>query len=428
MPYTSTPSAFTWENLADSWASLFSDWVGNYKLVEKVELALSRAFTLDDPITGVIGSEFVIAGIEFVDITDRVQGVSIQRGKNRDLDRFNAGTLTVNMKNFDRAFDPLYDLSPFAGNIVPRRDVRVTIDGAPVYLGKVEDWNLDFQPAGVSYASLTASDALSFLALQELTPGTAIVESSGDRVTTVLSQPSVDWPLGLRDIDTGASTLGADTFEGNVLQYLQKVELSEQGLLFIGKDGKLIFRDRLATPAIDNVTVFDAAGTGIPFLNVTVDYGTELLYNQITATSEAGTAIANDALSQTRYGIIAQSFDTLLDGASQLQDYADFIANRYSEPELRFSSIQINFRALTTGQAIEVLSLDMGDVVQVNFTPSNVGSPVSRYGLVIGISHEITVDEHYVTLSLGSLQTSLFVIGDAEFGSIGVDAPGVLGF
>jgi len=26
------------------------------------------------------------------------------------------------------------------------------------------------------------------------------------------------------------------------------------------------------------------------------------------------------------------------------------------------------------------------------------------------------------------LQTSLFVIGDAEFGTIGVDAPGVLGF
>jgi hypothetical protein len=26
------------------------------------------------------------------------------------------------------------------------------------------------------------------------------------------------------------------------------------------------------------------------------------------------------------------------------------------------------------------------------------------------------------------LQTSLFVIGDSEFGTIGVDAPGVLGF
>jgi len=29
---------------------------------------------------------------------------------------------------------------------------------------------------------------------------------------------------------------------------------------------------------------------------------------------------------------------------------------------------------------------------------------------------------------VGSLQTSLFVIGDSEFGTIGTDAPGVLGF
>jgi hypothetical protein len=33
-----------------------------------------------------------------------------------------------------------------------------------------------------------------------------------------------------------------------------------------------------------------------------------------------------------------------------------------------------------------------------------------------------------MNVGVGSLQTSLFVIGDSEFGTIGTDAPGVLGF
>jgi hypothetical protein len=108
-----------------------------------VELGLSKAFTLDDPVAGVIGStEFTIGGVSFEDITDRVRSVSIGRGKNRDLDRFNAGVLSVELNNEDRAFDPLYTSSPFAGDIVPRRDIRVLSPGSAVqYVGKITDWN-----------------------------------------------------------------------------------------------------------------------------------------------------------------------------------------------------------------------------------------------------------------------------------------------
>jgi len=70
----------------------------------------------------------------------------------------------------------------------------------------------------------------------------------------------------------------------------------------------------------------------------------------------------------------------------------------------------------------------MGSVIQVKFTPNSVGSAIERYGLVINIQHSVSADEHIMTVGVGSLQTSLFVIGDAEFGTIGVDAPGVLGF
>jgi hypothetical protein len=394
-----------------------------------VELGLSKAFTLDDPEAGVIGSdEFVIGGVQFVDVTTRVRGVSIGRGKNRDLDRFNAGTLNVQFNNQDRAFDPLFPSSPFAGNIVPRRDVRVLADGTAQYVGKVLDWNFDYSPGGESTAELQAADAFTFLAQQILTAGTATPQTTGERLDAVLSQPSVDWPVEQRSIDTGASTLGPDVFAGNVLTYLQKVEQSEGGLLFIDKSGRVAFRDRLATPTVDNVTVFADDGTGIPFSPAAVEFGTEQLYNQVVVTSPTGDATANNVLSQTRYGILENTVNTLLTGPEQLQGYADFLVGRYAEPEYRFAQILVQLRLLTPSQEQDVLALEIGDVIEIKLTPNNIGPAIQRYGQVISIAHDIDPQFHTVKLGVGSLQTSLFVIGDPEFGTIGEGAPGVLGF
>jgi hypothetical protein len=394
-----------------------------------VELGLSKAFTLDDPVAGVIGNdEFVIGGVQFEDVTSRVRSVQISRGKNRDLDRFNAGGLTVTFNNQDRAFDPLFAASPFAGNIVPRRNVRVLADGTAAYVGKVTDWNLGYDPSGQSLAELQASDALTFLAQQVLTPGTAVVQASGARVNAVLNMPTVEWPVGDRDIDTGASILGDDVFEGNVLTYLQKVELSEGGLFFIDKAGRVAFKDRLATPTVDNVTVFADDGTGIPFAPAAVEYGTEQLFNQVIVTSPQATATANAALSQTRYGILERQIDTLLDDTDQVPDYADFLVGRYAEPEYRFAELSVNISNLTALQKSSMYSLEMGSVIQVKFTPNGIGPAIERYGLVISIGHDISPDDHTMTIGVGSLQTSLFVIGDPVFGTIGEGAPGVLGF
>jgi hypothetical protein len=395
-----------------------------------VELGLSKAFTLDDPIAGVIGStEFVIGGVSFEDVTSRVRSITVSRGKNRDLDRFNSGSLSVEFNNTDRAFDPLYPPSPFAGNIVPRRDVRVLADGTAQYVGKVTDWNLGYDPSGQSIASLQASDAFTFLAQQLVTPGTASVQTSGERVNAVLDMETVDWPATDRVIDTGASILGADIFEGNALAYLQKVELSEGGLLFIDKEGRVAFKDRLSTPTTDNVTVFsDVAGSGIPFAPAEVEYGSEQLYNQVTVTSPNGVATANGALSQTRYGILERDVETLLSTQTQVEDYADFLVGRYDEPEYRFARIAVDMDNLTSAQKAEMFALDMGSVIQINFTPNGLGDPIQRYGLVISLGHNVSPDDHMMTIGVGSLQTSLFVIGDPEFGTIGEGAPGVLGF
>ena len=394
-----------------------------------VELGLSKAFTLDDPVAGVIGStEFVLGGVDFVDVTSKVRGLSIGRGKNRDLDRFSAGALSVSFNNTNRDFDPLYASSPYAGNIVPRREVRVKADGVTQYVGTVTDWNLAYDESGQSIAQLEAADGFTFLAQQVLTAGTATEQKSGARVSAVLDMASVDWPSDERDIATGASTLGTDTFAGNALTYLQKVELSEGGLFFIDKQGRVAFKDRLSTPTTGSVTVFADDGSGIPFAPAQVEYGIEQLYNQVTVTNGTDSSTANNPLSQTRYGILENNVNTLLSDATQVSGYADFLVGRYGEPEYRFAQLAVDMSNLTALQKTSMFALDMGSVIQIKFTPNSVGSAIERYGLVIAISHDISPDDHIMQVGVGSLQTSLFVIGDAEFGTIGVDAPGVLGF
>ena len=397
-----------------------------------VELGLSVAFTLDDPVAGVIGStEFVIGGLSFVDITNRVNTLALSRGKNRDLDRFNAGTLSVGLNNEDRAFDPLFASSPFAGNIVPRRDIRVLAPGGAVqYVGKILDWNFSFTPNGRQSASLEAADGLTVLAQQELTAGTATPELTGARINAVLSQPSVDWPLDQRLIDVGNSALGDDVFSGNALSYLQKVEQSEAGLLFLNKLGQVTFIDRLTTPTVDNYTIFADDGTGIPFAPASLDYGTEQLHNRVVVTSPDFTATVDGALSQTRYGISEVTVDTLLEDEPTVQGLANLLLSRFEEPQLRFQAIRVEMESLTSGQRADVFALEIGDVAQVKLTPGNppVGTKIERFGQIIGIAHDVEPGSHSVTFGLGSLQTSLFVIGDPEFGTIGESAPGVLGF
>jgi len=419
--------AFTWDELANTWAGLDNTWIGSYPNTIKVELAQSKAFTLDDETAGIIGStDYTIGGMEYADVTNRVKSVSISRGKNRDLDRFNAGVLSVTFDNTLREFDPLYPQSPYAGNLVPRRDIRVTTDNLKAFVGKVLDWNLGYSQNLQSEATVEAADGLTSLAQQVLTFGTATEQNTGARIEAVLDMPSVDWPEDLRSIDEGQATLGADIFEGNALTYLQKVESSEAGLFFVNREGKATFRNRLASPTTSDSLLFSDDGEGIPFSPAVVDYGSELLYNQVIVSSPAGTATANSALSQSRYGILETSVDTLLSTEEQATALATFLLDRYEEPEYRFASISVVMTALTAAQRLKLYALEMGSVISVRFTPNSIGEPIERSGRVISINHDIDPQTHVMTLGVGSVQDDLFVIGDAVFGTI--EGPGILAF
>ena len=381
-------------------------------------------FRLDDPVKGRLNNAtYRLAGPIWIDVTDSVFSVSIGRGKNRELDRYSAGRASVSLNNEDRTFDPLNEDSPYVGNIIPRRSIRITTSGYTQFTGVIEDWNLDYDLSGKSNAVIEASDAFALLAQQTLTAGTATTQLTGERINAVLSQPTVAWPLTQRAIDDGTNQVGADVFEGNALEYLQKVEASEQGQLFMSKDGYVRFVNGAVTITSDlSAVLFADDGTGVPYKNAAVSYGTELLFNQAEVTSPAGIAVANNTASQTKYGITQTNVDTLLSTYQQTESLSSFWVNKYGEPEYRFQDLTVSLESLTGEQQIGVLNLELGDIIQIKFTPNQIGSPIERYGQIIKIDHSIGVDRHDITFSVGSLQYSFLVLNDTGFGILDTNA------
>lgn len=384
-------------------------------------------FTLDDPVRGVLDNTiYPLGGDVLVDVTGYLRAVSIRRGRSSELDKFTAGNCTLTLDNRARTFDPLYAAGPYFGSIKPRKQVVVDIDGEPLFTGAVADWNIDYTIGGDSVAEPSCTDAFDLLAGQQIVAGTATGQLTGARIGAILD--SVSWPAGRRNIGTGQATLDADYQDGiEALAYLQKVEASEPGALFIGRAGDVVFRDRAYLQDATSLVTF---GPGhIPFTDIQVATGSDEMVNDVAVTWYAGTVVggtatATDAASVTAYGTMSQTYDTLLADATQAQNMADWIANRYSEPRYRVDKITVRMGGLSAAQQATVLGLDLADVVTVTWTPSGVGPALSQVVTIDGIDHSATPSEHDVTFTL-SETLAAFVLDDASLGVLDSD---VLGF
>ena len=391
-----------------------------------VELGAFTGLTLDDPVLGTLDENVLDGGIAFEEVPQGVVSVSTSRGRNRDLERTNAGSVSVSLRNQDRFFDPVGG-SSFERYVVPRKPVRVLAGGSAVFTGFVDDWSFTYSPGGDSIASFSGSDGFGIFARNLNAGGTAVEELTGARLNRVLDQATVNWPAGDRDIEDGNSTLAAGVLEDNALSYMGEViEGSEQGLVFMTKDGRVAFRERLIEPA-GSAVEFTDNGAGIPYEDVRISYGTDLMVNEAVVTFPGGTATASDATSQVTYGITERTLDTQLSSEAQAQAIADYLIARYAEPEYRIEGLTVNLRALTSEQVDEVLGLELGDQADIVFTPNRVGAAIALRNRVIGVSHDVGILEHRVTFNFEELPFTFFILDDATFGRLDDDA-GVLGF
>jgi hypothetical protein len=406
--------------------------------VVKVELGAdlgardADTFTLDDPVKGLLDNTlYTLGGTRFFDITDRLISASTQRGKSVSLDRIDAGNSSINLDNSDRLFDPLFESGFYFGNLIPGKEVKISCNGFPVIHTFIDDLDIAYEPGGRSVVSIQGVDGLSDLTINNLPEVSPDVELSGARVTRILNLPEVNWPADDRIIAEGSSFLSdAEISSGtSAIAYLQLIATSEAGEVFVSKDNKFVFKGRNTPPTIPDLIFTDEASipgfTVIPFAELTVVFGSEELYNRIVLSNNQEVpdqAIAEDFASQASYGPRSYTVTGLLNQDSdEIQFLADFLLARFNEPQYRFSSLSVVMDILSESQQDEVLDLEIGDIVQVRFTPGNIPPAIEQYVRIIGISHDWSNNEKRINLSLERLDFSLFILDSPVLGILDED-------
>jgi hypothetical protein len=370
-----------------------------------------------------------LGGTAFADLTYLVESVTITRGRNRQLDQFNAGTATVVFNNSSRILDPLNQSSPYwqgapynATGVLPRNPIVISSNGIPIYTGLITDWNLsyDIQPNGDRmYAQ--CSDAFTVLANQALNAVTPARQLSSDRVNTVLNYSEINYQ-GARSIGTGSSYLGAYAIsqDTEVLNYLQQITTSEQGYLYVAANGTLTFKGRSSVLNPVSGATFNTTGTGLPMQSIENQFGDELLYNYIITQSPAGAVqTTSSATSIAAFQTQQYAVTNLLnDTTTEVAALGNYLLGKYKDPVLRFTGISTELAALTGANQNICLTLDLTSIATVVMAYTT-GSPatVSQTLIVSGVSHNITPQSHIISYNFESTDGNQYMtLNDEIFG------------
>lgn len=411
-------------------------------------------FTLDDTTKGVLDNvTYLLGGPVGSDITPFVQGVTIRRGRDRQLDEITAGVATVQVLNVHREFDPDVttgevessdgeaiitsdgefilssdgESGAFGGQIAPGKRLTIAALGITRFDGLIDDWSFAYEVGGMSTAQIEVVDALGTLGAREFDAWTATDgQTSGPRLEDVLDRPEVGFPTGQRNLDTGTSTLQGDnvSWGSNVLNYMQLVTKSDLGQLFASRVNTVTFYGRHHTFTGIGAPIFADDGSGIGFHGVTRARGTELLFNRIGVDREGGVQqTVTDASSVDQYGTESLTLSgLLLRDDDQSLAMAAYLVGLYSDPQTRISSITVKVHGLPMADQLTVLALDIGDVVRVVYTPNREGEPLDTFCLIEGVSETIGLGlyTHEITFSLSRLADGFagtpFVLDSTEFG------------
>ena len=394
-----------------------------------------NVFTLNDATTGVLDTGILDGALVAQPVTQYVQAVSVTRGRSANQNETQAGVATIVLNNNDRRFDPINQASPYwdtatnTSGVQPRRFVEITSNGEHLFQGAITAINISYD-TDFSTCTIEASDDFTRLAnMTVATAFTPLVQISGNRVTTILDLPEVNYPLTQRAIDTGGKDLQALQIDAgtNVLSYLQQVALADQALLFMSRDGDIVYTDPVGTVwNYDIAATFtdSTSGVGIvPYTNISTITDQTFLYNRIVTSKEGGIEyVEDDTASQTSYGIQTYSLTgLLLENDSDADALAIELLAKYKDPAYRFDDMEFALNGLSQSNRTTLATLDIGDNIKIVRTFAT-GSPltVELYYQVERLSHEITTGQHTCTVGLGSLKTLIyeFILDDVTYGTL----------
>lgn len=201
-----------------------------------------------------------------INVTQWVQSISINRGINRSLDDYSAGSISITFVNNSRIFDPLNTSSPLwdAVNgytlVQPAGFVRIRSNNIRRFTGTIQDWDFTYDESGLNgQATLTALDLIYKVGQAEFAdqPGfyfdinygiQQVVETTGDRIDRVFKDNGFDAST-YSQIDSGKTIVGADVNSAgdSVLSYMQNLARSEPADFFSNASAVMVMKDRSFT-------------------------------------------------------------------------------------------------------------------------------------------------------------------------------------
>ena len=400
-------------------------WGSTYKVLLDVGF-VANEFILD---TSELDGFAVLDGsTDFVDITQYVTNININRGRSSQLDSFPSSSCTIvaDDRAADRYFDPLNTSSAwYSGGtvgIAPRRKFEVyggTAGTQAMFSGFVYDLNIDYADPNLSTATIVSTDALGQLGQTTIDAFTPSEQLTSARVNAILDLNEVSFSTALRSIETGVATCGDFPYDDgtNVLQALNDVAVAEGGRLFVGRSGLLNFDARVGAASGSAVANFGGTA-GLPIQSLSNEFGAETVLNRVTVSVAGGVdvAVASGTASQGEYGIKTVSLTDLplVDDGLADQALANFLVSKFENPTVNFSGFTVLLNALTAAQQEVVAGLEIGDLVSVSKT-FDVGSPstVSQNVVVESIRHSINPQRHDVTVGLGQIRLA-FVLNTSD--------------
>lgn len=201
-----------------------------------------------------------IAGLTWTDISAYIwlennpggAAISITRGRQFELDKIQAGTLTLVLDNRDRRFDPDNAASPYAPNVIPtkRINVRATFNSITydLYTGYIESWvpeDAEIGNVALNLVHVTAVDLLKALNFTTASQLELSNNSAAQIISDVLN--TIGWPAADRvSGSTATSTqIPAQTWgPAPALTTIQTLATADGGSFFAEDDGKTAYHDR----------------------------------------------------------------------------------------------------------------------------------------------------------------------------------------
>ena len=393
---------------------------------------ISAAFTLDNSSKGILGIAQLADADDSVDISSIALQASIRRGRNRILDKFEAGTATIVLQDDNGNFNPSNTNSPYYGKILPLRKITIFADynGTRYILfnGFIMQFITHFAVGVNDRSSVTLMCVDGFRMLTNLVVGTVSGTSAGDlsgtRITKFLDVAL--WPTSQRTLDAGSSTLQVDpgTANRNILDAIQLVaDKSEFGAFFVDRKGNAVFisRQTLGQKAANPATIYSDDGTQISYQGIELTHDDVLIVNDVSVNCLGGSVqqVTDSTSISTYYQHSGVRADILVQTDAEALQQAQMLLASRKDAVLHISSFSLNlFDPSATSRIVAGLTSEIFDVIQVTKTMPGSTS-ITKTLFVQGVQHDMTKSSFNTKLLTAEPIIQSFILNSSIAGVLG---------